>query len=164
MPLSLNDILLGNRERRATQCRKRICKWNKWKGHPDSLRADIESAYNAQPSTVTEDSPAVSPSGDLETVPPTAWDMATVGGGFGPVILFSTRMNGSLNTDRDTTGMATSSVTALHAWSDFIMNLAAPAEDSDLLRMGVQTKMDNAQHYVSQGLKIVIKPLPDSDL
>ena len=51
----------------------RICKW---KGHPDSLRADIESA---QPSTVTEDSPAVSPSGDLETVPPTAWDMATVG-------------------------------------------------------------------------------------
>jgi hypothetical protein len=96
-------------------------------------------------------------------VPPTAWDMATVGG-FGPVILFSTRMNGSLNTDRDTTGMATSSVTALHAWSDFIMNLAAPAEDSDLLRMGVQTKMDNAQHYVSQGLKIVTKPLPDSDL
>ena len=68
-----HDILLG---RRATQCRKRICEWNKWKGHPDSLRADIESAYNAQPSTVTEDSPAVSPSGDLETVPPTAWDMA----------------------------------------------------------------------------------------
>lgn len=61
------------------------CKWNKWKGHPDSLRADIESAYSAQPGTVTEDIPAVSPSGDLETVPPTAWDMATVGE-FGPVI------------------------------------------------------------------------------
>ena len=314
----------------------KACKWNKWKGHPDSLRADIESAYNAQPGTVTEDSPVVSPSGDLETVPPTAWDMATVGE-FGPVIhkplrwvvpgiipeagcgllvsspkvgktrvaielalgiatgrrplgvsvrrpqavgffsledgeyLFSTRMNGSLNTDRgrfryhwdghikrdgssfvweppqhihlytafnpidlsddsdkqrlletilrydlklcviDTLSMAIGKSdvsnskdmysilkdlkiiaketgcavmfihhtrkrvfekgesiqemvlgsTALHAWSDFIMNLAAPAEDSDLLRMGVQTKMGNAQHYVNQELKIVRAPVTE---
>ena len=51
--------------------------------------------------------------------------------------------------------------TALHAWSDFIMNLAAPAEDSDLLRMGVQTKMGNAQHYVNQELKIVRAPVTE---
>ena len=44
--------------------------------------------------------------------------------------------------------------TALHAWSDFIMNLASPAEDSDLLRLAVQTKMGSSLHYITQDLKI----------
>lgn len=48
--------------------------------------------------------------------------------------------------------------TALHAWSDFIMNLVAPSEDSDLLRMGVQTKMGNDMHYIDTQLKIIKKP------
>lgn len=48
--------------------------------------------------------------------------------------------------------------TALHGWSDFIMSLAAPAEDDDLLRMGVQTKRGSHQHYVSQDLKLVKRP------
>lgn len=48
--------------------------------------------------------------------------------------------------------------TALHAWSDFIMNLVAPAEDEDLLRLGVQTKMGNHQHYIDSNLKIIKKP------
>jgi hypothetical protein len=49
--------------------------------------------------------------------------------------------------------------TALHAWSDFIMSLASPAEDEDLMRLGVQTKMGNHQHYIDQRLKIIKKPL-----
>lgn len=48
--------------------------------------------------------------------------------------------------------------TALHAWSDFIMNLVAPAEDSDLLRLGVQTKMGNNTHYIDSHLKIIKRP------
>lgn len=48
--------------------------------------------------------------------------------------------------------------TALHAWSDFIMNLVAPAEDSDLLRLGVQTKMGNDVHHIDTRLKIIKKP------
>lgn len=48
--------------------------------------------------------------------------------------------------------------TALHAWSDFIMNLVAPSEDEDLLRLGVQTKMGNHQHHISDSLKIIKKP------
>lgn len=48
--------------------------------------------------------------------------------------------------------------TALHAWSDFIMNLASPSEDSTLLRLGVQTKMGNDQHYISNDLKIIKQP------
>jgi hypothetical protein len=49
--------------------------------------------------------------------------------------------------------------TALHAWSDFIMNLVAPSEESDLLRLGVQTKMGNDLHYISTQLKIIKKPV-----
>ena len=45
--------------------------------------------------------------------------------------------------------------TALHAWCDFIMNLVSPEEDSDLLRLGVQTKMGNDMHYISTKLKII---------
>lgn len=48
--------------------------------------------------------------------------------------------------------------TALHAWSDFIMNLAAPEEDSLLLRLGIQTKMGNDQHYINTELKIIKRP------
>lgn len=48
--------------------------------------------------------------------------------------------------------------TALHAWADFVMSLAAPEEDSDLLRLGVQTKMGNNQHHVTQDLKIIKRP------
>jgi len=51
--------------------------------------------------------------------------------------------------------------TALHAWSDFIMNLVAPSEDSELLRMGVQTKMGNHLHYINTQLKIVKTPPPE---
>lgn len=49
--------------------------------------------------------------------------------------------------------------TALHAWSDFIMNLVAPSEDSELLRLGVQTKMGNDLHYIDTHLKIIKRPL-----
>lgn len=48
--------------------------------------------------------------------------------------------------------------TALHAWSDFIMNLVAPGEETDLLRLGVQTKMGNDVHYLDSHLKIIKKP------
>lgn len=51
--------------------------------------------------------------------------------------------------------------TALHAWSDFIMNLASPEEDSDMLRLAVQTKMGNDQHFVTQELKIVKRPISE---
>lgn len=48
--------------------------------------------------------------------------------------------------------------TALHAWSDFIMNLVAPSEESELLRLAVQTKMGNHLHYINQQLRIIPKP------
>lgn len=48
--------------------------------------------------------------------------------------------------------------TALHGWSDFIMNVIPPAEDSDMLRMGVQTKRGSDVHYINQQLKIIKKP------
>lgn len=48
--------------------------------------------------------------------------------------------------------------TALHAWSDFIMNVVAPSEDVDMLRIGVQTKMSNTTHYLDSHLKIVRRP------
>jgi hypothetical protein len=48
--------------------------------------------------------------------------------------------------------------TALHAWSDFIMNLVAPSEESDMLRLGVQTKMGNNLHYIDSHLKIIKRP------
>jgi len=48
--------------------------------------------------------------------------------------------------------------TALHAWADFIMSLAAQEEEGSLLRLSVQTKMGNDLHYVGQDLKIVQKP------
>lgn len=51
--------------------------------------------------------------------------------------------------------------TALHAWSDFIMNLVPPTEDSDLLRLGVQTKMGNDVHYIDTRLKIIKKPVEE---
>ena len=48
--------------------------------------------------------------------------------------------------------------TALHGWSDFIMSLAAPTEDLDMLRMGVQSKRGSDQHFINQSLKIVKRP------
>lgn len=48
--------------------------------------------------------------------------------------------------------------TALHGWSDFILSLASPAEDSDLLRLGVQSKRGSALHYIDSRLKIVKAP------
>lgn len=53
--------------------------------------------------------------------------------------------------------------TALHAWSDFIMNLVAPEEGSDLLRLGVQTKMGSDAHYISQDLKIIKRPIQQEE-
>lgn len=51
--------------------------------------------------------------------------------------------------------------TALHGWSDFIISLAAPGEDSDLLRMGVQSKRGSAQHFINSHLKIIKTPPPE---
>lgn len=48
--------------------------------------------------------------------------------------------------------------TALHAWSDFILNLVSPEEGTDLLRLGVQTKMGNNTHHITQELKIIKVP------
>ena len=48
--------------------------------------------------------------------------------------------------------------TALHGWSDFIMSLAAPGEDSDLLRMGVQSKRGSNLHFIDSRLRIIKRP------
>lgn len=48
--------------------------------------------------------------------------------------------------------------TALHGWSDFIMSLAAPTEDLDMLRLGVQSKRGSDQHFINEHLKIVHRP------
>lgn len=48
--------------------------------------------------------------------------------------------------------------TALHAWTEFVMSLAAPEEDDDMLRMGVQTKRGGGLEYIDQDLKIVKRP------
>jgi len=48
--------------------------------------------------------------------------------------------------------------TALHAWSDFIMSLASPAEDEEFLRLGVQTKRASGQHYIDEHLRIIKRP------
>lgn len=48
--------------------------------------------------------------------------------------------------------------TALHAWAEFTMSLAAPAEDEDFLRLGVQTKRGNHQHYIDNDLRIIKRP------
>lgn len=48
--------------------------------------------------------------------------------------------------------------TALHAWSDFVISLAEPEEESDLLRLGIQTKMGSASHYVDTDLKLIKRP------
>jgi hypothetical protein len=48
--------------------------------------------------------------------------------------------------------------TALHGWSDFIMSLAAPNEDQDMLRLGVQTKRGGGQHFIDSHLRIIKRP------
>lgn len=48
--------------------------------------------------------------------------------------------------------------TALHGWADFTMSLAPPAEDDDMLRLGVQTKRGSHQHYLSTELKLIKRP------
>ena len=53
--------------------------------------------------------------------------------------------------------------TALHAWSDYVLSLAAPEEGSDMLRLGVQTKMSTDSYLLDPDLKIVVKP-PTEDL
>ena len=53
--------------------------------------------------------------------------------------------------------------TALHAWSDFIMSLAAPTEESTLLKLAVQTKMGTGLHYISEELKIIKQPTETQD-
>ncbi|AVJ51021.1 DNA recombinase [Microbacterium phage Pikmin] len=54
----------------------KACAWNKWKDNPESLRADIASAYSAQPSPVAEPPAPVSAEETLdedeELLP---WDM-----------------------------------------------------------------------------------------
>ena len=52
--------------------------------------------------------------------------------------------------------------TALHAWADYVLTLAAPEQESNLLRMGVQTKMSSYQRYLSSSLKM-IKVEPQDD-
>ena len=52
--------------------------------------------------------------------------------------------------------------TALHAWADYVLTLAAPEQESNLLRMGVQTKMSSYQRYLSSSLKM-IKAEPQDD-
>ena len=53
--------------------------------------------------------------------------------------------------------------TALHGWSDFILSLAEPEEETPgLLRLAVQTKMGSDQHYVHKNrLKIIQEPDPE---
>lgn len=53
--------------------------------------------------------------------------------------------------------------TALHAWCDFILNLVPPEEDSDLLRLGVQTKRGQYSHYINTDLKIIRRPVLEED-
>ncbi|AZV01738.1 DNA recombinase [Microbacterium phage Schubert] len=54
--------------------------------------------------------------------------------------------------------------TALHGWSDFILSLADPTEDyPDFLRLAIQTKMGNNQHYLNEQLKIIQKPVEEED-
>lgn len=48
--------------------------------------------------------------------------------------------------------------TALHAWVDFILSLAPPEEDDNLLRLAIQTKMGGGMEYVGQDMKIVKRP------
>ena len=52
--------------------------------------------------------------------------------------------------------------TALHAWADYVLTLAAPEQESNQLRMGVQTKMSSYQRYLSPSLKM-IKAEPQDD-
>ena len=51
--------------------------------------------------------------------------------------------------------------TALHGWSDFILSLAPPTEDSDLLRLGVQSKRGSQRHFIDSHLKIIKTPPPE---
>jgi hypothetical protein len=53
--------------------------------------------------------------------------------------------------------------TALHAWSEFTLSLASPAEDDDLLRLGVQTKRGNHQFYIGSNLKIIKRTIAPED-
>lgn len=54
--------------------------------------------------------------------------------------------------------------TALHAWVDFILSLAPPEEDDNLLRLAIQTKMGGGFEYVSQDMKIVKRPKETSEV
>jgi len=49
--------------------------------------------------------------------------------------------------------------TALHAWSDFIMSLSPPTDESPLLKLAVQTKMGTGLHAISDELKIIKQPM-----
>lgn len=51
--------------------------------------------------------------------------------------------------------------TGLHAWCDYIMNLVAPSEEADFLRLGVQTKMGNDVHFIDDRLQIIKKPVAE---
>lgn len=53
--------------------------------------------------------------------------------------------------------------TALHAWAEFVLSLAAPAEDEEFLRLGVQTKMGTHQHYLDSQLHIIKKPVTEEE-
>lgn len=49
--------------------------------------------------------------------------------------------------------------TALHAWTEFVMSLAAPEEKGEPLRMGIQTKRGGGLEYISdKTLKIIKRP------
>lgn len=53
--------------------------------------------------------------------------------------------------------------TALHAWTEFVLSLAAPEEDDDLLRLGIQTKRGGGLEFVDQRLRIVKRPKVDDE-
>lgn len=53
--------------------------------------------------------------------------------------------------------------TALHAWTEFVMSLASPEEDDDMLRLGIQTKRGGGFEYLNQKLKIVKRPKPEEE-
>lgn len=53
--------------------------------------------------------------------------------------------------------------TALHAWTEFVLSLAAPEEGDDLMRLGIQTKRGGGLELVDQRLKIVKRVKTEED-
>ena len=85
-------------------------------------------------------------------------DLKTIAKATGCAIMFIHHTRKRVFEKGETIQEAILGSTALHAWSDFIMNLVPPTEDSDLLRLGVQTKMGNNVHFIDSNLKIIKQP------